>query len=190
MGAGGRSVVETCARLYESIAAAIDRREPLALMHTALVVTTESGRKVIECAWPAPDEDASARGVQTVGPVFARFLRRFRVFRYEVRCWDDGNIPDLECAVASTRISEHLNEARRVVAAVSSVPAHRWGRDELGTGEMWNSNSVISYVLVSAGVPIADVEPPPGGRAPGWTSGMAAARSPAGWDQRPLSSRQ
>lgn len=159
-------------------------------MHTALVVTTESGRIIIECAWPSPDAELTERGVLVVGPVFSRFLGRIRTFRYEVRCWRDGVIPDLEYAVASVRLSGDLDTADRVVAAAASVPANCWGRDELNSGEMWNSNSVISYVLGMAGIAVVDIEPPPGTRAPGWTSGIAAARTARAWDQRPISSRQ
>lgn len=44
------------------------------------------------------------------------------------------------------------------------VPACVWGRDQLGTGEMWNSNSVISWVLARGGLPAAEIQPPEGGR--------------------------
>jgi hypothetical protein len=45
---------------------------------------------------------------------------------------------------------------------------------------MWNSNSVISWALVRAGVIDAAGSPPAGGRAPGWDAGVAVARrSPA-----------
>lgn len=159
-------------------------------MHTALVVSTGSGEKVIECAWPAPDDHGSTRGTVLTGPVFTHFLGRFRAFRYEVRCWDGGSIPDLAHAVASQIVIDDVDNMKRVVAEVASVPAHRWGRDELSVGDMWNSNSVISYVLARAGVPVDDLEPPPGTSSPGWTAGIAAAGMPGAWDQRPLSSRQ
>jgi len=53
------------------------------------------------------------------------------------------------------------------------------GRDELGTGEMWNSNSLVAWVLEVAGVSTAAIRPPPGGRAPGWDAGLAVARRAA-----------
>lgn len=175
VGAGGREIVRICARLYEIVAAALQRRKPQALFHTALVITGGSARRVVECAWPAPDDDLSSRGVVAVGPVFTRGLGKLRIFRYEVRCWDDGVIADLGYATRSLRISADDATVERVVAAVASVPNHCWGRDVLSTGEMWNSNSVISYALAIAGVPVADIEMPAGGRAPGWISGIAAA---------------
>jgi hypothetical protein len=49
-------------------------------------------------------------------------------------------------------------------------------RDELRTGEMWNSNSVISWLLTRAAIDVAAVAPPAGGRAPGWAAGVAVAR--------------
>lgn len=183
-------MVTTSARFYESVAAAISHREPKVLFHAALVVQTGSIRKIIECAWPSPDDELSERGVVVVGPVFTRFLERFRTFRYEVRCWEDGIIPDLEFATTPLPVGEAADTAERVVAAVDAIPAHRWGRDDLGVGEMWNSNSVISFVLATAGVPVVDLDPPTDGRAPGWTSGIAAAGSREAWDQRLLLTRQ
>jgi hypothetical protein len=56
---------------------------------------------------------------------------------------------------------------------------YHWGRDELGTGEMWNSNSVVSWLLTRAGLPADELHPPPGGRAPGWHAGLVAARRQA-----------
>ena len=38
--------------------------------------------------------------------------------------------------------------ARRVLDQVSRVPTPVWGRDELQTGEMWNSNSIIAWTLL------------------------------------------
>jgi hypothetical protein len=45
-----------------------------------------------------------------------------------------------------------------------SVPMKVWGRDELGAGEMWNSNSVIAWLLVRCGLDIETIQPPAGGR--------------------------
>ena len=36
------------------------------------------------------------------------------------------------------------------------------------TGEMWNSNSVVSWALTRSGVDLTAVRPPGNGRAPGW----------------------
>ena len=40
---------------------------------------------------------------------------------------------------------------------------------------MWNSNSVIAWLL-AAGLPMDGIGPPAGGRAPGWEAGLVAAR--------------
>lgn len=181
LGAGGAGFVRLNGRVYEVIKAGVERRRPLALYHTALEVRTESGRFVVENAWPSPDADIASRGVVAEGPVFSRRLARFRPFRYEVRCWQDGVIPDAGAAVASPQVlSDDAERARLVIQLVPTVPALIWGRDVARTGEMWNSNSVISWLLARAGLPIATIQPPRGGRAPGWQAGVAVARGPTG----------
>jgi hypothetical protein len=68
-----------------------------------------------------------------------------RIFRYEVRRWRGGLIPDVDEAVESPqRLTDDADVARRVLDLVAAVPAPVWGRDELAAGEMWNSNSVIA----------------------------------------------
>jgi hypothetical protein len=44
---------------------------------------------------------------------------------------------------------------------------------------MWNSNSVIAWLLVEAGIDMTQIRPPDGGRAPGWDAGLRAARRDA-----------
>ena len=117
------------------------------------------------------------RGVVVEGPVGSRRIARFRVFRHELRCWPDGVIPDADEAVASPqRLSDDPRQARRLLGLVGSVPTPVWGRDELGAGEMWNSNSVISWLLAQSGLPAEKIRPPAGGRAPGWDAGLVTAR--------------
>lgn len=164
-------------RIYEAILARRDRRAPLDLYHTALEVHAPDGRFIVENAWPIPDADGSSRGVVVQGPVFGRGLARARFLRYEVRRWRDGMIADAAWAVASPqRVSSDPARARRLLDLVGSVPPLVWGRDELGTGDMWNSNSVIAWLLARAGLPTDAIEPPPGGRAPGWHAGLFAAK--------------
>jgi hypothetical protein len=59
---------------------------------------------------------------------------------------------------------------------VPDVPTPVWGRDELQAGEMWNSNSVISWLIARSGLGVEAVHPPAGGRAPGWDAGVVVAR--------------
>jgi hypothetical protein len=102
---------------------------------------------------------------------------RFRIFRYEVRCWYGGVIPDIGEAVASPqRLTGDLEVARRVLDLAPDVPTAVWGRDELAAGEMWNSNSIIAWLIASCGIPAESVHPPAGGRAPGWRAGLVVAR--------------
>jgi hypothetical protein len=56
------------------------------------------------------------------------------------------------------------------------VPTPVWGRDELRAGEMWNSNSLISWLIARSGLEVEAVHPPAGGRAPGWGAGLVVAR--------------
>ena len=66
--------------------------------------------------------------------------------------------------------------ARRVLDLVAQVPTPVWGRDELATGDMWNSNSVIAWVIARSGLDAESIQPPTGGRAPGWQAGLVLAR--------------
>ena len=84
--------------------------------------------------------------------------------------------PDLAEAVESPRrLSENVEIAHRVLELVSEVPTPVWGRDELRAGEMWNSNSVISWLIKRSGLDVEAVHPPRGGRAPGWLAGITVA---------------
>jgi hypothetical protein len=186
LGAGGW-FVRLNGRVWEAIHALLERRRPLDLYHSALEVRVPEGRFVVENCWPIPDGDGAARGVVVEGPVASRRLARRRVFRYEVRRWRDGVIADAAAAVASPRrLSDDPGLARRLLALARELPTPAWGRDELGTGEMWNSNSVIAWLLARSGLPMDAIGPPPGGRAPGWEAGLVVAhRDQAGVAQDP-----
>jgi hypothetical protein len=88
-------------RIWEAVHALLERRRPLDLYRSALEVRLPEGRFVIENSWPIADGDGTARGVVVEGPVASHRMGRFRVFRYEVRRWRDGVIPDVAEAVAS-----------------------------------------------------------------------------------------
>jgi len=173
LGAGGHSV-RLNGKVFEAVAARLQKRTAQDLYHSALAVTTPEGHFVIEQA-PAKG-DAVDRGVVAEGPVGARWACRLRLFRYEIRRWRDGFIPDLDEAIDSPqRLSEKRDAARRVLELVAEVPTPVWGRDELRAGEMWNSNSIIAWTLARAGVDVSAVHPPEGGRAPGWYAGLVVA---------------
>ena len=174
LGAGGH-FVRLNGLVFEAVAAAVARRERLDLYHSALIVTEPEGRFVVEQA-PAWGDDAG-RGVVAGGAVGIRALGRCRLFRYEVRRWRDGTIPDIAEAVASPlRVNDDPACARRLLELVPQAPTPVWGRDELGTGEMWNSNSLVSWLLARSGIDVESIPLPPGGRAPGWGAGVVVAR--------------
>ena len=174
---GGRALRALQRQVYELIKAARGHRERCDLYHSALVVEVEGDRYTIEIA-PSPDAAPDSRGVVATGAVGSRHLGRFRLFRYEVRCWRGGSIPDLAEAVGGpVRVSGDPAVARRLIGLAATVPTPVWGRDELGAGEMWNSNSVIAWLIASAGLPTDRLRPPPRGRAPGWDAGLALAQT-------------
>jgi hypothetical protein len=182
----GAHVVRVSGKLFEAVSAFAQRRERCDLYHSALELLTPEGRFVIEQA-PVIDGYGETRGVVAEGPVGTKWAGRFRVFRYEVRCWRDGRIPDVDQAVASpVRLAGDVGLARRILELLPSVPTPVWGRDESGAGEMWNSNSVISWVLARSGVDLAVVRPPSGGRAPGWDAGLIVAARHVGPAREPV----
>ena len=174
LGAGGHSV-RLNGLVFEAIAARLQHRGRADLYHSALEVSVLEGRFVIEQA-PAWGESGE-RGVVAEGSVGTRAAGRFRLFRYEVRRWRDGVIPDVAEAVESPHhLSDHPGRARRLLELVPQVPTPVWGRDELGAGEMWNSNSLISWLIARTGLNVESIRPPAGGRAPGWRAGIVMAR--------------
>ena len=162
-------------KVFEAGAAVRARRKRFDLYHSALEVSVPEGRFVIEQApaWSGPE----GRGVVAEGAVGARAAGRFRLFRYEVRRWRDGVIPDIGEAVESPQqLTGDPLLAQRVLDLVPAVPTLVWGRDESQAGEMWNSNSLISWLIARGGLHVESVRPPAGGRAPGWEAGLVVAR--------------
>jgi hypothetical protein len=174
LGAGGHSVAFN-GRVFEMVEAAWQHRRRCDLYHAALVVAIDDADYTIELA-PVPNADGASRGVVAVGAVGSRFAGRLRIFRYEVRCWQGGSIPDLAEAVGGPqRLTTDPKVTEDLLGLVATVPCPVWGRDELRVGEMWNSNSMISWVVSSSGLNTERTRPPSGGRAPGWNAGLAAA---------------
>jgi hypothetical protein len=183
LGAGGHSV-RFNGRVFEAIEAAREHRERCDLYHAVLVVELDGDRYTIEVA-PSWDPDEASRGAVATGAVGSRYLGWWRLFRYEVRCWRGGAIPDLGEAVgAPCRLTRDPRVARRLLGVVATVPNPVWGRDELNAGDMWNSNSVIAWLIATAGLSTDLLRPPPGGRAPGWSSGLEVARRAGDYDHK------
>jgi hypothetical protein len=186
LGAGGHSV-RLNGRVYEAVVARLEKRPTGDLYHSALEVRVAEGKFVIEMA-PVRGGDGALRGVVAEGPVGSRWARSLRIFRYEIRRWRDGAIPDLDEAVDSPqRLTDDPLLAQRVFELVPDVPMLVWGRDELQAGEMWNSNSLTSWVLARSGLGVEGVHPPARGRAPGWRAGlvMACSQETEGYVIRP-----
>jgi len=101
LGAGGHSV-RLNGRVFEAVVSRLEHRPVCDLYHSALEVRVPEGRFVIEQA-PVPSGDGARRGAAAGGAVGARWAGRFRIFRYEVRRWRDGVIPDVGEAVDSPR---------------------------------------------------------------------------------------
>jgi hypothetical protein len=175
LGAGGNSV-RFNGKVFEAIAAAREHRRRCDLYHAALIVRLDGDRYTIEIA-PSPDADEASRGVVAMGAVGSRYAGRLRLFRYEVRCWRGGSIPDLDYAAGGPRrLTSDPGVARRLLDLVPMTPTPVWGRDELQAGEMWNSNSMIAWLIASADLATDHLGPPPRGRAPGWDAGLVVAR--------------
>lgn len=188
LGAGGH-FVRWNGRAYEWLVAARQHRSRYDLYHSALLIRSAGTTYVVEMGpvWNVPAGD---RGVVQQGPVGARPLGRFRAFRYEVRCWPGGVIPDLAEAVGDPRrVSVDPQQVKAVLAMLPTVPPLVWGRDELGVGEMWNSNSLVAWALARTGHDMDGIAPPAGGRAPGWMAGLRLAERDATSVTGPLGAR-
>jgi hypothetical protein len=176
VGAGQRTgTVRRCTAAYEALAARRARRPRQPLFHAALRVWLDGEEFAIEMA-PAWGTPAGERGVVGEGSVGRPWLGRFVLFRYEVRRWRGGVIPDRAFAVESPRVLD-TDRARvdELLRAVCVFPTYTWGLDEQCTGDMWNSNSLISWLLAVSGHDLSAIVVPAGGRAPGWAAGAAVA---------------
>jgi hypothetical protein len=178
LGAGGHCV-RLNGRIFEAVSAARECRPRFDLYHSALEVELGAARYVIEMA-PVWNERTGDRGVVSEGAVGMRPAARLRLFRYEIRRWRDGRIPDVDEAVDSPRcLTNDPDRAAQILDLVPRVPPLVWGRDELKTGDMWNSNSLTSWLIACSGIGTRDIRPPAGGRAPGWRAGLALANRSA-----------
>ena len=108
LGAGGHSV-RLNGRAFEWFAARIEHRDRCDLYHSGLEVDVPEGRFVIE---QAPIRDGGERGVVAEGAVGTSAAGRFRLFRYEVRRWRDGIIPDVGEAVGVRGASATISIAQ------------------------------------------------------------------------------
>jgi hypothetical protein len=132
LGAGGHSV-RLNGQIFETVAAFVERRPPCDLYHSALIVRVPMGRFVIEQA-PA-GRNGSERGVVSEGAVWTSRAARFRIFRYELRCWRNGVIPDISEAVDSPlRLTDDPELAQRLLELVPALPTHVWAATSCAPG--------------------------------------------------------
>ena len=185
LGAGGRSV-RLNGKVFEAVAAWLGRRDRCDLYHSALQVYVPEGRYVIEQA-PAWS-DGAERGVVAEGAVGARPAGRLRLFRYEVRRWRDGIIPDLAEAVdepppaerrSRLRPSAARARARGADAGVGSRRARRRRDVELELPDL------LADRAQRAG---GSVDPSPGRRTGSGVAGRHRHRAPPADTRQPSSS--
>lgn len=186
LGAGDAlPVVRWNGRVFEALVAGHEHRPRCDLYHSALEVQVDGRRFVIEMT-PVWGNKESDRGVVCEGAVGLSGLGRSRFFRYEVRRWCGGVIPDVADAVGSPRrLSANSDQALRILALVPAFPTAVWGRDEQRTGQMWNSNSLISWLLARSGHDVSSVAAPVHGRAPGWDAALVVAAREASAEAPP-----
>ena len=154
----------------------LERRRPCEVRHSALQIQVPEGRFVV-AQTPVPRLSVERRGVVAEGAVGASWAGRFRIFRYEIRLWRNGHIPDVAEAVDSP---QRLNSDETLCVARArpgvEVPTPVWGR--MGCDrEMWNWKAITASTSTAAGSRLVDTAsrggPPPGSRA-----GVTAARTP------------
>lgn len=176
LAADGNPAVRRGGQAYEAVAARREHRERRNLFHSALRVRLGEDTFAVEMApaWGAPEAD---RGVVAHGSVGLAWLGHSRLFRYEIRRWRGGIIPDAERAVDSpVDLGATVGQATALLALVPECPTPVWGRDHLRTGDMWNSNSLVSWLLTRVALVRDALTPPSQGRAPGWSAGVVVAQ--------------
>jgi hypothetical protein len=119
-------------RVFEALAAWLEKRPARELYHSALAIRVPEGEFVIEMA-PIPDGNGAVRGVVAEGPVGSRWARSLRIFRYENRCWSDGVIPDAGEAVESPlRLTDDPILAQRILDLMPHAPTPVWDATSFG----------------------------------------------------------
>lgn len=171
VGAGTSRFQQASLRFWEAFEAFRARRPRARLVHCALKLHTASGEALTLELTPA--FIGGSEPPLITGPVGIRGADRFRLFRYQLRCLPVERLPDEEWAVGEpVRLTDDCGAVQRILELAPQVPRHTWGRRARGTSEMWTSDSVISWLLVRAGIDAAVPGLPPGSRAPGWGVGI------------------
>ena len=138
LGAGGHCV-SVNGRVYEAAVAALQHRRRHDLYHSALEVCVPEGRFVIEMT-PIRDGRGRQRGVVAGMLSAATSCGGCGLSVTRTGAAGNGCIPDVADAVESPQhLTSDCAVAQRLLELVLSAPTPAWGRDELHTGEMWNS---------------------------------------------------
>jgi hypothetical protein len=125
LGAGGHSV-RFNGKVFEAISSLIDGRPRCEIYHSALTIHVPDGFFTVEMT-PIPDRRGWQRGVVAEGAVGSRWAGNLRIFRYEIRCWRDGVIPDLRFTpVRPARLTDMVPTAERILEVLPSVPRAVW----------------------------------------------------------------
>ena len=165
------------ARSIEAIDAARRHRERCDLYHAALVVEL-GGDRSRSSSRPRPTRDEASRGVVATGAVGSPLGRPAAPVPLRGPLLARRVDPGSRRGGRRTAPAEPATRPRpaALLDLVAAVPTPVWGRDELRAGEGWNSNSVIAWLIATAGLWTERVHPPAGGRAPGWDAGLEVAR--------------
>jgi hypothetical protein len=133
LGAGEKSgLVHASGRAFEAVSARLQRRARCDLFHSALVARHDGQTFAIEQA-PAWGAGPGDRGVVATGPVGLRWLGRSALFRYEVRRWAGGVIPDAASAVGGPQRAADRRRTRRASAGSRPFcPSHDVGAGRAG----------------------------------------------------------
>ncbi len=178
VGAGTSRFQQASLRAWEAFEAARTRRPRMRLVHSALKLSHDGDPYTLELTPAFLGEQPPPLAT---GPVGLRAAGRFRLFRYQLRCLPAATLPDEQWAVGDpVRLTGECASVRQILALGPGVPRHTWGRRPRGAGDMWTSDSVISWLLVQAGLDVSRAAPPPGTRAPGWSAGIEVAATGAG----------
>ncbi|MBI2767264.1 MAG: hypothetical protein HYX53_15315 [Chloroflexi bacterium] len=162
---------------YGALLAAVTRRPRAGFVHAALKLRLDGRPYTLELM-PIPARQETAPFL--TGPVGWRPAGRLRLFRYQLLCREGAVLPDEGWVVGSPlRLTSDCATADRVLDCARRVPPFTWGRRAKGTGEMWTSDSAVSWLLSVAGIDAAAIAVPAGMQAPGWRAGLELALRPA-----------
>ena len=140
-------------RIFEAVGRGLEQRDRVRPLPLRMVVRVPEGEFVIEQAPVGTERELAASSPKA--PVGSRWARA------------DSDLPLRDPPLARWRDPGRRRGGRQPAAAdrgfplragrarsCANVPMPVWGRDELGTGEMWNSNSVVAWLIARSGLAV------------------------------------